>query len=208
MNHVTTGISTALVAALALSGCTGWKRFMYEGFGRDRWQQPERVIGELEIEPGASIADLGAGGGYFTFRLADAAGPSGVVYAVDIDDGMLAYLKDRAATEGYANVKTVRARPEDPGLPEEGVDLIFTSNTYHHIEDRPAYFGRLERYLRAGGRIAIVESKRQGFFHTLFGHATEDDVIRTEMEAAGYEVARELDFVSSQSFLIFVPKRD
>jgi ubiquinone/menaquinone biosynthesis C-methylase UbiE len=198
-----------LLAAVALlstglaGGCASLKRFAYEGFGRDRWQQPDRVVESLGIERGQSVADLGAGGGYFTFRLADAVGPQGTVYAVDIDEGMLGHLRERASKEGYGNVEPVSARPDDPLLPEAGVDLIFTCNTYHHIESRAEYFARAKRYLRAEGRVAIVEPKRRGWLSALFPHYTERDRIETEMKAAGYRLERKHGFLSRQSFLVF-----
>ena len=79
----------AVLLVLLAGGCNKLKRSAYDGFGRDGWQQPDRVIEALALEPGARVADLGAGGGYFTFRLADATGPDGLVYAVDVDPGML-----------------------------------------------------------------------------------------------------------------------
>lgn len=199
-------VLTALVSLLAaLAGCSSLKRFAYEGFGRDEWQQPARVVEALEIEPGDRVADLGAGGGYFTFRLADAVGPEGVVYAVDVDPDMTALLRERAADEGYANVRVVDAAPDDPRLPAGAVDLVFTSNTYHHIPDRVAYFARLEEVLAPGGRVAIVELRDEGFFAGLFGHATNEEKIRREMEAAGYRLTAQHDFLERQSFLIFAP---
>ena len=194
-------------APLLLSGCTSFKRFMYEGFGRDTWQQPERVVRELSIRPGDRVADLGAGGGYFTFRLADAVGPTGKVYAVDVDEGMVGYLAAEVKERGAANVETILAAYEDPRLPSDGVDLIFTCDTYHHIQDRSAYFARAARYLRPGGRVAILDySGTKGWFVSWFGHFTKPEVIRDEMEGAGYELAAEHDFIDRQSFQIFVRK--
>jgi SAM-dependent methyltransferase len=86
------------------------------------------------------------------------------------------------------------------------VDLIFTSNTYHHLEARPAYFANARRYLRPGGRIAVVEYKRQGFFQWLFPHSTEASEIEAEMEQAGYALARRHDFLERQHFLVFEPR--
>ena len=103
------------------AGCTASKRLAYEGFGRDTWQQSERVVKELGLKPGDQVADLGAGSGYFTFRLADAVGPSGRVYAVDIDSAMLEYLTRQAIERGYQNVETVLAAPDDPRLPDGGI---------------------------------------------------------------------------------------
>jgi len=198
--------SIAGILALGLvlaTGCGAIKRCAYSGPGRDEWQQPERVVAALEIRPGERVADLGAGGGYFTFRLADAVGPEGTVYAVDVDPEMVAYLRERARDEGRANVVPVLAASDDPKLPE-AVDLIFCANTYHHLKDRSAYFAGVAGDLRPGGRIAIVELSGVGFFHRLVsGHSTAASVIRSEMEAAGYREVEHHDFLSRQSFLIF-----
>jgi arsenite methyltransferase len=188
-------VAVAIGLVWLAAGCTSFKRFAYEGLGRDDWQRPEHVVETLRIEKGARIADLGAGGGYFTFRLADAAGPDGLVWAVDVDPGMVAFVRERSAADGYENVRVVEAAPDDPRLPSGAIDLVFTCNTYHHIPDRVAYFSRLRRALAPGGRVAIVEHRGEGFFARLFGHATGDDVIRREMEAAGYRLDAAHDFL-------------
>ncbi len=119
--------SAALLIALSL-GCGNWKRFAYER-GRDDWQQPERVVASLGIEPGDHVADLGAGSGYFTLRLAEAVGPTGRVYAVDVDAEMNEYLREKLKQAGVANVEVIDGRFEDPLLPDGRIDLIFSSNT-------------------------------------------------------------------------------
>jgi ubiquinone/menaquinone biosynthesis C-methylase UbiE len=170
---------------------------------RARWQQPEAVIKSLSIQPGHRVADLGAGGGYFTFRLADAVGPTGKVYAVDVDKGSLDYIARRAEEQGYANVETILAKYDDPLLPAGGVDLIFTCDTYHHLEDRTDYFASTARYLRPGGRIAIIDLNGSSWFAKLFGHWTSKETIRSEMEAAGYRLNGDFDFLSRQNFQVF-----
>ena len=162
-------VMVCLVATLS-GGCAAMKRCAYAGYDRDSWQHPERVIEVLDIELGDRVADLGAGGGYFTFRLADAVGPAGRVYAVDVDPDMVKYLGDRAVKDEYPQVIATLASTDDPNLPERGVDLVFSSNTYHHIGNRVAYFSRLRRSLRPGGRVAIVEYG-EGSFPP--GHDTE-----------------------------------
>lgn len=188
------------------AGCTTLKRITYEGFNRDGWQRPAEVIDSLGMRPGDHVADLGSGSGYFTLSLARAVGQSGKVYAVDVDAGINEYLAKRLREEGLENVEIILAEYHDPLLPESGVDLIFICNTYHHIEDRIVYFADVRRYLRPGGRIAIIDFDRKGllgWFLKILGHWPANEMIRKEMEAAGYHFQREFDFLPFQNFLIF-----
>ena len=192
-------VGVAVAAGLALlTGCGPLKRCAYEGIDRDEWQQPARVIADLALAPGTKVADLGAGGGYFTFPLAAAVGPTGVVYAVDIDEGMNAFVLREAHERGLANVRTVLAAEADPRLPEP-VGLFFTSNTYHHLEDRTAYFRSVrERHLAPDGRVAIIE-----FRPNVTSHATERETIEAEMAAAGFRLAKSFEYLERQYFLLF-----
>jgi predicted methyltransferase len=184
------------------SGCGALKRCAYEGFGRDEWQQPDRVIADLSLAPGARVADLGAGGGYFTFRLARAVGPGGHVYAVDIDEQMNAYVAKEAAKQGLANVSTVLATESDARLPEP-VDLVFTSDTYHHLTDRAAYFRRVrERELAPGGRVAVVEFRPEAT-----SHSTPRETIESELAAAGFRLVKSFDYLERQHFLVFATEQ-
>lgn len=197
------GRTLTLIALLLCAACTALKRCSYEGLDRDTWQQPDRVVRSLGIQSGDRIADLGSGGGYFTFRLAGAVGAEGRVYAVDVDRELNDYIRDRAAEEGRNNIEVILARDDDPLLPEESVDLIFLSNVYHHIENRPGYFRNVAKYLRPGGRIAIIEFNGEGAFERGFGHYTPAGVMKEEMQQAGYRLDQEFDFLSRQSFLVF-----
>jgi ubiquinone/menaquinone biosynthesis C-methylase UbiE len=197
----------ALLGVALCLGCGGVKRCLYEGFGRDDWQRPDEVVALLDIREGSRVADLGAGGGYFTFRLADAVGQAGRVYAVDVDESMLTYLRERAAREGRDNVEVVLGTPDDPQLPDGEIDLVFTSNTYHHIQNRVDYFESVLGDLAPNGRVAIVEFDESGsWFSRTFGHHTVKASISDEMERAGYRLARDHDILDRQSFLIFAPK--
>ncbi|MGH0037663.1 MAG: class I SAM-dependent methyltransferase [Myxococcota bacterium] len=199
----------ALVALLAGSllalGCGQLKRALYAPDDRDEWQMPDRVIAALAIPPGSRVADIGAGGGYFTFPLADAVGPEGRVYAVDIDTEMLDYIATRAQEEGRSNVETRVAGAQDANLPDASIDLVFTSNTYHHLSDRVAYFRRLRSDLALGGRVAIVEFEETGWFSRWFGHNTDPEIIRQELADAGYTLLAAHDFLPRQSFTLYAP---
>ncbi len=207
--HICWGLAGALLLLLGTTGCTSLKRMAYEGFGRDKWQKPDAVIEALDLRKGDRVADLGSGTGYFTFRLADAVGSEGTVYAVDVDKKLVAYLEKEAEKKGYPNVQGVLAEYHDPKIPGDGVDLIFTSNTFHHIENRPAYFEGVKKYLRPGGRVAIIEAHARDaswFQRNVVGtHSTPRDQIIMDMEAAGFEKVEEPGFLDKQSFLIFTP---
>jgi SAM-dependent methyltransferase len=110
------------------------KRRLYEGFGRARWQRADEVVSALGLRPGAHVADLGAGAGYFTFHLANAVGPAGKVYAVDVDEDLQAYVARAARARGIANVETIRGARDDPRLPAP-VDFLFSSDAYHHLRN-------------------------------------------------------------------------
>jgi ubiquinone/menaquinone biosynthesis C-methylase UbiE len=196
----------SLLTLLLFVGCTRIKQCAYEGFSRDEWQQPKRVIDSLQIRPDDHVADLGAGSGYFTFDLAEAVGPGGKIYAVDIDRDMTDLLAKRAKEKGAHNVDVILAKPYDPLLPTAGVDLILSVDAYHHIDNRVSYFSNLRKYLRRGGRIGIVEFDRRAWLGGLWGHYTPSEFIKREMEQAGYVLQQEFDFLDRQSFLVFVPK--
>ena len=198
------GVATALL--VLGSGCARLKSFGYSGFGRDGWQQPDQVVDSLGVRAGDRIADLGAGGGYFTFRLAEATGLDGKVYAVDVDQEMTEYLEKRVETEQTRNVEVILAEYHDPLLPPDGVDLLFTCNTYHHIQNRAEYFANVRKYLSKEGRVAIIDLVPEGWLQRIFPHSTSAEEIRSEMSEAGYELEREYDFLSRQSFLVFAKR--
>ncbi|MBW2267951.1 MAG: methyltransferase domain-containing protein [Deltaproteobacteria bacterium] len=200
-----TAVSLALLTCLTFA-CS-FKRWAYEGGNRDAWQQPERVIATLALAPGQRVADLGSGTGYFTGRLARAVAPGGTVYAVDVDAGVQEELRERMLEESVDNVESVLADFDDTRLPDASVDLVFTVNTFHHLEDRPNYFRNLRRVLRSGGRVAVIDfDGRKGLFVTWTGHYTERETLLGDMSSAGYRVAQDLDFLDRQSFIIFAPK--
>lgn len=195
----------AISACLAFACTADMKARGYAAGDRDAWQQPERVIGDLGLRAGMKVADLGAGGGYFSFRLAEGVGPSGRVYAVDVDAAMNERLERIAAERGVNNLVTVLAGETTSNLPEP-VDLVFTSNTYHHLPDRLAYFERLKKDLRPSGRVAIVEFHDEGFMSGLLGHGTSAALIERELGEAGYVRVADFGYLERQSFSIFRPE--
>ncbi len=172
--------------------------------GRDKWQKPERVVQALDLKPGESVADIGAGSGYFTLRFARAVGPTGRVYAVDIDPGMLDYIKSRAKQEHLDNITTVLADPHDPKLPTASVNLIFICDTLHHISNRKEYFPLLARALKPQGRLVNVDFQKRPLplGPPLEMKIAKKDMI-AEVEPTGFHLIKQYDFLPYQYFLVF-----
>lgn len=191
-------IARQVVLIFALAGCAEMAYQHMNDPKRDAWQKPKEVIQQLAIEPGARIADLGAGGGYFTWHLATAVGPEGHVYAVDINETGLSMIEQEAKSRGLKNVMAIRAESDDAKLPQP-VDLVFSCDTYHHMSDRVVYFRSLARSLKPHGRVAILD-----FYPGWFGHGTAKADVRREMETAGYRLLADYDLVQNQHFQIFV----
>ena len=170
---------------------------------RDAWQKPHEVVRALALKPDARVADLGAGTGYFSARLANML-PKGRVYAVDIEPDMVRYLEARAKREGLRNLTAVAGKPDHPRLPEK-VDLILLVDVYHHIEDRARYFSKLRASLRPGGRIAIIDFRLDSPEGPPPAARIAPETVRAEMKAAGHTLAAEHPFLPYQYFLVFRP---
>jgi cyclopropane fatty-acyl-phospholipid synthase-like methyltransferase len=168
---------------------------------RDAWQMPDRVIAALNLKPGQIVADIGSGTGYFSVRLAkSAAAPK--VYGADIEPSTVTYLRERAAKEGLHNVISVQATADSANLPEP-VDLVLIVDTYHHIGDREAYFRRLAKSLKPGGRVAIIDFKPDSPEGPPKEFRFSPEKFKSEMATAGYKLAAQHDFLPRQNFLIF-----
>ena len=168
---------------------------------RDAWQMPARVIEALKLAEDASVADVGAGTGYFSLRLAKVV-PRGTVYAVDIEPKMLEYVRKRAKAAGLGNVVTVQGDSVSPRLPK-AVDLVLVVDTYHHIPNRVGYFKSLATGLTAGGRVAIVDFRKDAPEGPPPEFRFEAAQIVDEMAKAGYRLDTEHTFLPRQHFLVF-----
>jgi ubiquinone/menaquinone biosynthesis C-methylase UbiE len=168
---------------------------------RDAWQMPSRVIEALALSPGASVADIGAGTGYFSVRLAKAI-PAGTVYAVDVEPSMLDHIRKRALGDGLKNVVTLQASGMSPNLPKP-VDLVIVVDTYHHLPNRPTYFRELQKSLAPGGRVVIIDFRKDSPEGPPPEFRFEGDQITAEMKQAGYRLDAKHDFLPRQHFLVF-----
>ena len=168
---------------------------------RDAWQKPHEVLQALALKPDAVVADLGAGTGYFSARLANMF-PKATVYAVDAEPDMVKYLGERAKREGLKNLKPVAARADDARLPAK-VDLILLVDVYHHIENRERYFRNLAASLKPGGRLAVIDFRLDSPEGPPKEARIAPEKVKAELSAAGYAFAEEHAFLPRQYFLVF-----
>jgi len=186
----------------SFTGAQEWAA-RFENPERDAWQKPEEVLAFLGLHADDRVADIGAGTGYFPVRFARVV-TRGVVYAIDLEPDMVHYLADRARRENLPNLRAVQCVADDPQIPEP-VDLIFMCDTYHHIDERSAYFHRLRADLRPGGRVVIVDFfKRTAPVGPPPEHKISKEQVSQEMVQAGYRVVRQLD-LPYQYVLMFTP---
>ncbi|HXJ86274.1 MAG TPA: class I SAM-dependent methyltransferase [Candidatus Binatia bacterium] len=173
---------------------------IFESPGRDERLQIKRVMDILGVAPGKSVADIGAGSGWFTVRAARRSG-DGTVYAVDINPEAVRYITDRAQREKLQNIKTILSKPDDPMLPANSVDAVLLLKTYHEVAHPVELLRNVRAALRTGARIGIIDRKGNGE-----NHGVGSDVVIREAKEAGYRLVDQYDFVKGDNmdyFLVF-----
>ena len=180
---------------------------MLENPQRDSEQKPDEVIAALDLKPGETLVDIGAGSGYFTFRFARKVGDSGRVYAVDINSDMILYMNRHIRDKKVRNVTTILSAPDDPLVPDVPVNRFFVCNTWHHVQSRPRYIALMKKMLKPGGQIVVVDYKKK---QLPVGPPPEMKLAKreviAELEAGGFKLAKEHDFLPYQYFLVFTAK--
>ena len=184
----------------SFAGAEKWAA-VFDDPTRDEWQKPEAVLSALALPPEAKVADLGAGTGYFSMRLAKQL-TGGKVFAVDIEADMVEYLTARATKEGLTNVFAVQGSADDAKIPEP-VDLILIVDTYHHIANRPVYFSKLKGSLRPGGRLAIIDFTKEAPMGPPVEHRLLPDEVTKELGEAGYTSSTKHNVLPNQYFLVY-----
>ncbi len=174
---------------------------VFDDPARDAWQKPHEVISALALKPDATVADIGAGTGYFSARFSRMLS-EGKVYAVDLEPDMVKYLRERAQREHLDNMVAVQGKADDAALPEK-VDLALLVDVYHHIDAREAYFRRLQASLKPAGRVAIIDFRMDSKDGPPRAARIAPERVKSEMAAAGYALADDFAFLPNQYFLVF-----
>jgi ubiquinone/menaquinone biosynthesis C-methylase UbiE len=167
-------------------------------------EAPDAAIRALKIPRGATVADIGAGSGYMTARLATQVGPAGRVFANDVQPQMLEMLRRRLAAQNIGNVTLVQGDIDDPRLPAASVDLELMVDVYHELSRPQAMLRRLREALKPGGRLALVEYRKEDpAIPIKFEHKMSVQEARSEVEAEGFTLAAVDESLPRQHLLIF-----
>jgi arsenite methyltransferase len=178
---------------------------IFESPARAQWQKPDDVVKALDLKPGETVVDIGAGTGYFTRRFAKAVGPSGEALGLDIEPGMIDYMKADAKKLGLKNYEARVAKPDDPGLAPHSADVVFFCDVLHHVDSRVAYLKEIGPALKPDGRVAVVDFKDTAPFGPPASMRITREHMINEFRQVGYHLAREHDFLPYQYFLEFKP---
>jgi len=177
---------------------------IFDSPGRDERLQINRVMDILGITTGKTVADVGAGSGWFTVRAARRVGDGGTVYAVDINPESIRYVEDRAQKEKLHNVKTILGKVDDPLLPAGVIDAVLLLKTYHEIAEPVGLLRNLRTALRPGAKVGIIDRNGNGE-----DHGVGREVVLREAAQAGYRLLKQYDFVKGDKmdyFLVLVPQ--
>ncbi len=175
---------------------------VFDGAARDAWQRPDEVVKLLEIAPGMTVVDLGAGTGYFEARLSRAVGPAGKVLALDVEPDMVRWMRERAAREGLANVHAETIAYDDPGLAAGTVDRVLVVDTWHHIPSREAYAAKLRDALAPGGWVAIVDFDLDAAEGPPREHRIAPEQVVRELAAGGLVAAPVTESLAQQYVVV------
>jgi predicted methyltransferase len=173
---------------------------------RDEWQKPQEIIAAMKLESGMVVADLGAGTGYFEPWLSRAVTPAGSVLALDVEPDMVRYLNERVQREHLGNVRPALAATDDPKLAAGSVDRILIVDTWHHIDAREAYAGKLRDALKSGGRVFVVDFKLEATHGPPKHHRLTSEQVAHELGAAGL-VVETLSTTLSEQYIVAGTRR-
>jgi predicted methyltransferase len=177
--------------------------------GREDEQRPAEIFRAMGLKQGDVVADLGCGTGWFARRMAPIVAPRGTVYAVDIQPEMLDLLKGYVAAEAVSGVVPVLGTETDPKLPPSGLDWILMVDVYHEFQKPEAMLDAIRRSLKPTGKVALVEYRLEGTTasHIRTEHRMSVEQVLAEWRPAGFRLAKQLEFLPTQHFLILEPSR-
>jgi ubiquinone/menaquinone biosynthesis C-methylase UbiE len=196
-------VSGRVFAPVMGVGGAGW----LERAEREDEEAPSKAIDLLELKPGMAVADIGAGSGYYSSRIARRVGPTGHVYATDIQPGMIALLERRIKSDGLTNVTTVLGGVDDPKLPPASIDLAIMVDVYHELQQPQVFLQRLKSAFKPNGRLVLLEFRKEDpIIPILEVHKMSVAEVKQEMEAEGYAVEKVIEGLPWQHLIVIKMK--
>lgn len=170
---------------------------------REDEEAPSKALDALELKPGMVVADIGAGSGYYSSRIAKRVGPTGRVYATDIQPGMIELLERRIKSEGLTNVTTVLGGMDDPKLPPKSIDLAIMVDVYHELQQPQVFLQRLKDAFKPGGRLVLLEFRKEDpKVPILEVHKMSVEEVKQEMEAEGLVIDKVIETLPWQHIIV------
>ncbi len=192
-------VSGRVFAPIMGVGGAGW----LERLEREAEEAPSKALAALELKPGMVVADIGAGSGYYTSRMSKLVGPTGRVFATDIQPGMIEILNRRIQSEGLANVTTVLGAMDDPKLAPASIDLAIMVDVYHELQDPQVFLQKLRPVFKPGGRFVLLEYRKEDpSVPILAVHKMSVAEVKMELEAEGFVLDQVIDVLPWQHILV------
>lgn len=192
-------VSGRVLAPVMGVGGAGW----LERSEREQEEAPSKAIAALELKPGMVVADIGAGSGYYTSRMSKSVGPTGKVFATDIQPGMIELINRRVAAEGLTNVTTVLGGMDDPKLPPASIDLAIMVDVYHELQSPQVFLQRLRETFKPGGRLVLLEFRKEdATVPILEVHKMSVAEVKAELEAEGFVIDKVIEVLPWQHIIV------
>jgi len=192
-------VSGRIFAPVMGVGGAGW----LERPEREDEEAPSKALDALDLKPGMIVADIGAGSGYYSSRIAKRVGPAGRVYATDIQPGMIALLDRRIKSEGLTNVTTVLGGMDDPRLPPKAIDLAIMVDVYHELQEPQTFLQRLKETFKPGGRLVLLEFRKEDpKVPILEVHKMSVAEVKQELEAEGFVLDTVIEVLPWQHIIV------
>ena len=192
-------VSGRVLAPVMGVGGAGW----LERAEREQEEAPSKAIAALELRPGMVVADIGAGSGYYTSRMSKSVGPTGKVYATDIQPGMIELVNRRIAAEGLTNVTTILGGMDDPKLPPASIDLAIMVDVYHELPAPQVFLQRLRETFKPGGRLVLLEFRKEdATVPILEVHKMSVAEVKAELEAEGFVLDKVIEDLPWQHIIV------
>jgi ubiquinone/menaquinone biosynthesis C-methylase UbiE len=187
-------VINALILSAALITGIAWPQS-----DRDKWQQPEKIMDKVGLRPGMVIGEVGAGTGYFTFKMAARVGPQGKIYANDIDRSALKELEEQAERDGVRNIEIIVGGEKDPRLPDD-LEMVFMVYVLHDVRKQALLLENIKPSLAPGATLVIVEGDTEYYDDS---HFLNPDEVEQLLKAAGYELVTLETFLPRDNLFVY-----